>query len=58
MEWIRVTPDTMPQNTDPVLAPAVGKAGKELLKDAVWDKLKGLWGYEDGADCIIYLDDT
>lgn len=58
MEWIKVSPKTMPPAMEPVIVTVVGENGPEILKNAVWDPTEGSWGQDDGADCIVYLDDN
>ena len=35
-----------------------GKLGKDIMKDVVWNAQNSGWAYDDGADCLIYLDDS
>lgn len=34
----------------------VGRSGPEITK-TVWDSTESSWGQDDGADCIVSLDD-
>lgn len=28
------------------------------MKDVVWSAQNGGWAYDDGSDCLVYLDDN
>lgn len=58
MDWIKVTPDTMPPDMERVIVTVVGPLGKYIMKDIFFDKSAGLWGYEDEAGYNIYLNYT
>lgn len=53
--WIKATPTTMPKNLEPVMATVVGKHGKDIMKDAVWDEAENKWGYVDTYDDEEYI---
>ena len=57
MDWIKCT-DRMPPDMEPVMVTVKGKLGKDIMKDVVWNAQNSGWAYDDGADCLIYLDDS
>lgn len=58
MDWIKVTPETMPPDMEPVMVTVKGKLGSDIMKDVVWEQKSNGWAYDDGADCLIYLDEN
>ena len=58
MNWLKVTPETMPPDMEPVIVTVKGKCGKDIMKDVVWSAQNGGWAYDDGSDCLVYLDDN
>jgi len=46
----------MPPAKEPVIVTVVGRSGPEITK-TVWDSTESSWGQDDGADCIVSLDD-
>lgn len=57
MAWIKCT-DRMPPDMEPVTVTVKGKHGKDIMKDVVWSAQNGGWAYDDGSDCLVYLDDN
>lgn len=57
MDWIKCT-DRMPPDMEPVMVTVKGKLGSDIMKDVVWEQKSNGWAYDDGADCLIYLDEN
>lgn len=55
MDWIKCT-DRMPPDMEPVMVTVKGKCGKDIMKDVMWSAQNGEWAYDDGTDCLVYLD--
>lgn len=60
MDWIKVT-DRLPKDGELVIATVRSKKDlsfKDIMKDVSYIKECGEWGWDDGADCIILLDEN
>ena len=62
MEWIKVTPETMPPAMCPVMVTVRSKKDPDfvdLMKNVLWNpEYEDGWCWDDGADCYVYLDDN
>ena len=61
MDWIKVTPETMPPDKKPVMVTVRSKTNPsftDFMKDVAWySDNGGAWGWDEGEDCTVFLDD-
>lgn len=59
MAWIKVTPETMPPDMEPVFITVRSKRDhdfKDVMKDVFWNETERCWRWSDGNGDLAVLD--